>query len=154
MPAGIAELRDTLLRVERIRRWFPVSFEVAPDAPARLAAGDELEARTVVLEQTFAFRVGVPRAENRRIRVELNGFTRLVVDAGLRPGRDGTRLEAEVTIEGRDLLSGLATAAVIAAARGGGIDQVANRIAAEARRGARASRRRRAARRASAAGRG
>lgn len=138
--APIAEVRDTLLRIERIRRWFPVPFEVLDDAPGRLREGDELEARAVVLEAPVAFRLRVPRAENRLIAIELDGFARIEVEAALRPGRAGTRLSADVAIAGTDLLSGLATAALLAAAHHGALEQVADRIAAEARRTARARR--------------
>lgn len=142
VPAGIAEVRDTLLRLERIRRWFPVAFEVEPAAPARLAEGDAVPARAEVLDQRVAFTLEVPEAGNRRIRVRLDGFVRVRVDAALRPGRAGTRLVADVGIEGSDLLSGLAAAAVVAAAHGGGLDRIADAIAAEAARGGRRRRRR------------
>jgi len=139
--APIAEVRDTLLRVERIRRWFPVAFAISPGAPERLGEGDELEAHAVVLEAPVSFRLRVTRAENRRIGIELDGFARIGVDAALRPGRAGTRLAADVTIAGSDLFAGLATAALLAAAHGGALERVADGIATEARR-TRATRRR------------
>jgi len=140
VPAPIAELRDALLRMERIRRWFPISFEVPSGTPERLGAGDELEARAVVLDAPVSFRLRVSRAENRLIGIELDGFARIGAEAALRPGRAGTRLSADVTIAGSDLFAGLATAALLAAAHGGALERVADGIAAEARRTAPARR--------------
>lgn len=137
VQAPIAEVRDALLRMERIRRWFPVSFEVPDGTPVRLRGGDEVTARAVVLEVPVEFRLGVLKAENRLIAIELDGFAHIGVEAALRPGRAGTRLSADVTIAGSDLFASLATAVLLAAAHGGALERVADGIAAEARRTAR-----------------
>ncbi len=136
VPAGIAEVRDTLLRVERIRRWFPVEFTIAAARPpARLGPDHAIEAEARALERTLRFRVSAPVVENRRLRIELDGFVLVTVDADLAPGREGTRLAAAVAVAGRDLVSWLAVAAVAGAGHHDPLGPTADAIAAEAGRG-------------------
>ncbi len=141
VPAGIAEVRDTLLRVERIRRWFPVEFTIAnPRPPARLGPDEPVEAETRALERTLRFLVSAPLVENRRLRIELDGFVLLAVDADLTPGRAGTHFAAEVSVASKDLVGSLAVAALAGAGHHDPLGPTADAIAAEARRGARAGR--------------
>ena len=118
VPGSPADVLDLLTAPDAIARWEPIPFEVLGLDRPRLESGSHARVAGRLAGRSVEFEVDVLKASDDRLQLVADGPISLDVSYRLRPHRDGSEIEAAVSVEGRGLFGRVlakATEALLAA---------------------------------------
>jgi hypothetical protein len=129
------QVLETLTDVEACEAWSPVGFDVDGLESRHLRTGTKLAVSGAVVGRRVRFCVEIIRADSERLVLRAAGPVDIVADYLVRPGADGSRVHAEISVRrGTGGAAHLASRATSLLLRGGALKQTLARIAREAER--------------------